>query len=157
MKTAVSLLLAFAALSMQGCTKDPIDIVLPDDNTETPVNADDSAGAGIETDKDDDNVANTTFARTVKVIFNGGSATVSGATADFADVFVEVTVLEFLFVDLVVDASLEVFDVLWETIGVHVLIVLTEVAVHRTLDVSSPEEVENEETNEADTASDEGN
>ena len=45
MKTAVSLLLAFAALSMQGCTKDPIDIVLPDDNTETPVNADDSAGA----------------------------------------------------------------------------------------------------------------
>ena len=84
MKTAVSLLLAFAALSTQGCTKDPIDIVLPDDNTETPVNADDSAGAGIETDKDDDNVANTTFARTVKVTFNGGSATVSGATADFA-------------------------------------------------------------------------
>ena len=84
MKTAVSLLLVFAALSMQGCTKDPIDIVLPDDNTETPVNADDSAGASIETDKDDDNVANTTFARTVKVTFNGGSATVSGATADFA-------------------------------------------------------------------------
>ena len=84
MKTAVSLLLVFAALSTQGCTKDPIDIVLPDDNTETPVNADDSAGAGIETDKDDDNVANTTFARTVKVTFNGGSATVSGATADFA-------------------------------------------------------------------------
>ena len=84
MKTAVSLLLVFAALSMQGCTKDPIDIVLPDDNTETPVNADDSAGASIEIDKDDDNVANTTFARTVKVTFNGGSATVSGATADFA-------------------------------------------------------------------------
>ena len=84
MKTAVSLLLVFAALSTQGCTKDPIDIVLPDDNTETPVNADDSAGAGIEIDKDDDNVANTTFARTVKVTFNGGSATVSGATADFA-------------------------------------------------------------------------
>ena len=84
MKTAVSLLLVFAALSMQGCTKDPIDIVLPDDNTETPVNADDSAGASIEIDKDDDNVANTTFARTVKVTFNGGSATVSGATASFA-------------------------------------------------------------------------
>ena len=83
MKTAGSLLLVFAALSMQGCTKDPIDIVLPDDNTETPVNADDSAGASIETDKDDDNVANTTFARTVKVTFSGGSATVSGATADF--------------------------------------------------------------------------
>ena len=84
MKTAVSLLLVFAALSMQGCTKDPIDIVLPDENTETPVNADDSAGANIETDKDDDNVANTTFARTVKVTFSGGSATVSGVTADFA-------------------------------------------------------------------------
>ncbi len=83
MKTAVSLLLAFAALSMQGCTKDPIDIVLPDENTETPVNADDSAGASIETDKDDDNVANTTFARTVKVTFSGSSATVTGATADF--------------------------------------------------------------------------
>ena len=83
MKTAVSLLLAFAALSMQGCTKDPIDIVLPDDNTETPVNADDSAGASIETDKDDDNVANTTFTRTVKVTFSGSSATVSGASADF--------------------------------------------------------------------------
>ena len=81
---------------------------------------------------------------------------VGSATADFADVFVEVAVLEFLFVDLVVDASLEVFDVLWETIGVHVLVVLTEVAVHRALDVSSPEEVENEETNEANTASDEG-
>ena len=84
MKTAVSLLLAFAALSMQGCTKDPIDIALPDDDTDTPVNIDDSAGANIETDKDDDNVANTTFARTVKVTFSGGSATVSGATADFA-------------------------------------------------------------------------
>ena len=83
MKTAVSLLLAFAALSMQGCTKDPIDIALPDDDTDTPVNIDDSAGANIETDKDDDNVANTTFARTVKVAFNGGGATVTGATADF--------------------------------------------------------------------------
>ena len=84
MKTAVSLLLAFAALSMQGCTKDPIDIALPGNETDTPVNADDTAGSDIETDKDDDNVANTTFARTVKVTFSGGSATVSGATADFA-------------------------------------------------------------------------
>ena len=83
MKTAVSLLLVFAALSMQGCTKDPIDIVFPDSDTTTPVNTDDSAGASIETDKDDDNVANTTFARTVKVTFSGGSATVTGATADF--------------------------------------------------------------------------
>ena len=84
MKTAVSLLLVFATLSMQGCTKDPIDIALPDDSTGTPVNIDDSVGADIEIDKDDDNVANTTFARTVKVTFNGGSATVTGATTDFA-------------------------------------------------------------------------
>ena len=83
MKKAVSLFLVLSTLATQGCTKDPIDIVLPDENTDTPVSTDDSAGANIETDKDDDNVANTTFARTVKVTFNGGSATVSGATADF--------------------------------------------------------------------------
>ena len=83
MKTAVSLLLVFAALSMQGCTKDPIDIALPGNETDTPVNADDTAGSDIETDNDDDNVANTTFARTVKVAFSGGGATVTGATADF--------------------------------------------------------------------------
>jgi hypothetical protein len=84
MKKAATLLLLLVALAMEGCTKDPIDIVLPDDDTDTPVNIDDSAGASIETDKDDDNVANTTFDRTVKVTFSGGSATVSGATADFA-------------------------------------------------------------------------
>ena len=84
MKSAVSLLLVLAALSTQGCTKDPIDIAFPGNETDTPVNADDTAGSNIETDKEDDNVANTTFARTVKVTFSGGSATVSGATADFA-------------------------------------------------------------------------
>ena len=83
MKKSVTLLAVLAALSMQGCTKDPIDIALPDDSADTPVNIDDSAGADIETDKDDDNVANTTFARTVKVSFNGSSASVTGATADF--------------------------------------------------------------------------
>jgi hypothetical protein len=82
MKT-VAILPVLIALSLQGCTKDPIDIAVPDDDTTTPVNADDTAGSDIETDKDDDNVANTTFARTVKVTFNGGSATVTGATADF--------------------------------------------------------------------------
>lgn len=84
MKKAATLLLILAALAMEGCTKDPIDIAVPDNDTTTPVSTDDSAGASIETDKDDDNVANTTFARTVKVTFSGGSATVSGATADFA-------------------------------------------------------------------------
>ncbi len=84
MKKAATLLLILAALAMEGCTKDPIDIAVPDNDTTTPASTDDSAGASIETDKDDDNVANTTFARTVKVTFSGGSATVSGATADFA-------------------------------------------------------------------------
>ncbi|MBR3388472.1 MAG: carbohydrate-binding domain-containing protein [Bacteroidales bacterium] len=83
MKKTVAILPVLIALSLQGCTKDPIDIALPDDDTTTPVNADDSAGSDIEADKDDDNVANTTFARTVKVTFNGGSATVTGATSDF--------------------------------------------------------------------------
>lgn len=83
MKKTVTLLSALIALTLQGCTKDPIDIVFPDSDTTTPVNTDDSAGASIETNKDDDNVANTTFVRTVKVTFSGESATVTGATADF--------------------------------------------------------------------------
>ena len=83
MEKTLSLLLVLATLSTQGCTKDPIDIALPGNETDTPVNADDTAGSNIETDKDDDNVANTTFARTVKVAFSGGGATVTGATADF--------------------------------------------------------------------------
>ena len=83
MEKTLSLFLVLAALSTQGCTKDPIDIALPGNETDTPVNADDTAGSNIETDKDDDNVANTTFARTVKVAFSGGGATVTGATADF--------------------------------------------------------------------------
>ena len=83
MEKTLSLLRVLATLSTQGCTKDPIDIALPGNETDTPVNADDTAGSNIETDKDDDNVANTTFARTVKVAFSGGGATVTGATADF--------------------------------------------------------------------------
>ena len=82
MKKTVFILPVLAALSLMGCTKDPIEIALPDD-TDTPVNADDSAGGNIDTDKDDDNVANTTFDRTVKVTFNGGSASVTGTSADF--------------------------------------------------------------------------
>ena len=82
MKKTVFILPVLAALSLMGCTKDPIEIALPDD-TDTPVNADDSAGGNIDTDKDDDNVSNTTFDRTVKVTFNGGSASVTGTSADF--------------------------------------------------------------------------
>ena len=62
MEKTLSLLLILAALSTQGCTKDPIDIALPGNETDTPVNADDTAGSDIETDNDDDNVTNTTFA-----------------------------------------------------------------------------------------------
>ena len=80
MKQTVFLLPVLAALSLLGCTKDPIDISLPDD---TPVSADDSAGGNIETDKDDDKVANTTFARTVQVTFSGSSAQVTGTSSDF--------------------------------------------------------------------------
>ena len=65
-----------------GCAKDHIDIYQPDDDT-PPVTADDSAGKDIDTDNDDDNVANTTFDRTVKVTFSGSSASVSGTTASF--------------------------------------------------------------------------
>jgi hypothetical protein len=67
---------------MLACTKDPIDIILPDDNT-TIVDADDSAGEDIDTNKEDDDVSKTTFSRTVKVTYNGSSASVTGATADF--------------------------------------------------------------------------
>ena len=83
MKKTVSLLPVLAALSLLGCTKDPLDIILPDDDTSTPVSADDSAGGNIETDKDDDKVANTTFVRTVQVTFSGSSAQVTGTSSDF--------------------------------------------------------------------------
>lgn len=83
MKKTVSLLSVLVALSLQGCTKDPLDIALPDNDTDTPVNADDSAGGNIETDNDDDKVANTTFARTVQVTFSGSSAQVTGTSSDF--------------------------------------------------------------------------
>ena len=72
-----------AAVILLSCSKDPIDISLPDTDA-TIVETDDSAGGDIETDKDDDNVANSTFDRTVKVIFNGNDASVTGVSDDFA-------------------------------------------------------------------------
>ena len=65
---------------MQSCEKDDID---QPDIPETTVVGDDSTGSDINTDNDDDNVANTTFARTVKVAFNGSSASVTGTSGDF--------------------------------------------------------------------------
>lgn len=73
---------ALACLLLLACGKD--DIIGQEDIPETAVAGDDTAGSNIKTDNDEDNVANTVFDRTVKVTFSGGSATVSGATADFA-------------------------------------------------------------------------
>ncbi len=86
MKKNASPLLALTALILMSCTKDDIDINLPtpDNNDSAVINADDSAGETIVTDKDDDNIANTTFKRTVKVVFNGNGATVTGASESFA-------------------------------------------------------------------------
>ncbi len=84
MKKIVFFIPVLAGLSLQACSKDPFEIGFPDGSESAAVNADDSLGEKILTDNTEDNVANTTFARTVKVTFSGGSATVSGATADFA-------------------------------------------------------------------------
>ena len=84
-----NLLFAFvltAGLALSSCSKDVILEYLPEpfeEGNETTVVADDSAGETIDTDKDDDHVANSTFDRTVQVTFNGGSATVTGTTDDF--------------------------------------------------------------------------
>ena len=71
-----------AAAILLSCSKDPIDIAVPETDS-TPVEADDSTGENIVTDKDDDNVANSTFDRTVKVTFSGSKATVTGTTEEY--------------------------------------------------------------------------
>ena len=82
MRKTVLPLPVLAAAVLLSCSKDPIDIAVPETDT-TPVEADDSAGESIVTDKDDDQVANSTFDRTVKVTFSGAGATVTGASEDF--------------------------------------------------------------------------
>jgi hypothetical protein len=82
MKPTVLTLPVLTCALMLACAKDPIDIILPDDNT-TVVDADDSAGEDIDTNKEDDDVSKTTFSRTVKVTYNGSSASVTGTSADF--------------------------------------------------------------------------
>ena len=86
MKKIVSPLLALTALILMSCTKDDIDIdiPIPDNNDTTAVSTDDSAGETIVTNKDDDYVSNTTFDRTVKIVFSGNGATVTGASESFA-------------------------------------------------------------------------
>ena len=81
MRKTYCIVLALAAgLVLPACDKD--DIVQPDPQENT-VAGDDSAGGNIDTNQDDDDVAKTTFARTVKVAYAGSSASVTGATADF--------------------------------------------------------------------------
>ena len=72
-----------AGLALPSCSKDVIGDPPEEENNDTTVIADDSAGDKIDTDKSDDNVANSTFDRTVKVTFNGGSASVTGASDNF--------------------------------------------------------------------------
>ncbi len=81
MRQTVLPLPVLAAAILLSCSKDPIDIAVPETDS-TPVEADDSAGEDIVTDKDDDNVANSTFDRTVKITFSGSGATVAGASED---------------------------------------------------------------------------
>ena len=76
-------LVVLAGLSLSSCVKDDISSDSQAKTEENPAVGDDSAGGNIDTDKDDDNVANTTFDRTVKVTFNGGSASVTGTSANF--------------------------------------------------------------------------
>jgi hypothetical protein len=76
-------LVVAAGLALSSCDKDEIqwpDWTDPEENT---VAGDDSAGSDIDTNQEDDDVTKTTFNRTVKVTYNGSSATVTGTTADF--------------------------------------------------------------------------
>ena len=71
-----------AGLALSSCSKDAIEYP-PEDEDPTSI-LDDSAGGSIDTDQDDDQVANATFDRTVKIVYAGTSATVTGTTDDFA-------------------------------------------------------------------------
>ena len=79
----VAALVVLAGLILPACQKDDINGDFQPETDGNSAAGDDSAGGNIDTDKDDDNVANTTFDRTVKVTFNGGSASVTGTSTDF--------------------------------------------------------------------------
>ena len=70
-----------AGLALPSCGKDDIEDPEPEGNTITVI--DDSAGSGIKTDNEEDDVAKAAFDRTVKVVFAGGTATVTGVTEEF--------------------------------------------------------------------------
>ena len=82
-RTMRNIAFALAGLLLLACGKDDI-IGQPEESIPDPVVAgDDTAGSDIKTDNDEDNVANTVFDRTVKVVFSNGTATVTGTTENF--------------------------------------------------------------------------
>ena len=82
MKKAIYPLLALASLFLPACNKDDIEVP-PEEGNNTTIEVDDTAGSGIRTDNEEDDVASAVFDRTVKVVFAGGTATVTGATDNF--------------------------------------------------------------------------
>ena len=73
-----------AGVALSSCGKDEIQwpgFEQQEDNTTTP--GDDTTGSNIDTNNDEDDVTKVTFDRTVKVAFDGGSATVTGASDKF--------------------------------------------------------------------------
>ena len=82
MHKTICVTMVLAGIICSSCGKD--DIEQPDNNIpEETAAGDDSAGENIETNKEDDDVTKATFDRTVKVVFNGGGASVTGASEDF--------------------------------------------------------------------------
>ena len=82
MHKTICVTMVLAGFICASCGKD--DIEQPDNNIpESTAAGDDSAGENIETNKEDDDVTKATFDRTVKVVFNGGGASVTGASEDF--------------------------------------------------------------------------
>ncbi len=74
--------MVLAGIICSSCGKDNIE--QPDNNTpENTAAGDDSAGQNIETDKIDDDVTKATFDRTVKIVFDGGVASVTGTSEEF--------------------------------------------------------------------------
>ena len=70
-----------AGLAIQACHKD--DLTIPE-LEDTSVIADDTLGADIQTNNNEDDVAGSTFDRTVRVSWSGSSAIVTGATDAFS-------------------------------------------------------------------------
>ena len=82
MHKTICVTMVLAGIICSSCGKD--DIEQPDNNIpESTAAGDDSAGGNIETNKEDDDVTKVTFDRTVKVVFNGGGASVTGASEEF--------------------------------------------------------------------------